>query len=194
MFLNFSELSKKPSTWEKKYVFCSVADIVCKRGDVPFFGVDVPKTPMFPIQSGSWSQSHCFLQCGHPTEGEVQTMAFHWCWMQIHIVCWERGLTKPVVGGLQLDKWTGGCGAAFIENWMLLPVYLSSFFSGTSLRPQHLAHLGIPWVSLLVILFTCSLVSCLSFYVVYINGKYHNIWVYWFFFAHLDMLPDNNNK
>lgn len=71
-----------------------------------FVGVDVPETLELPLLSGSWSHSPCFLHCGHPTAWEVQTMAFHCCWMQIDIVCWEQGLNLFVVGVLLLDKWT----------------------------------------------------------------------------------------
>lgn len=38
-----------------------------------------------------------FLRRDHPTAGEVQTMAFHSCWMQIRMICWMRDLNVFVV-------------------------------------------------------------------------------------------------
>lgn len=86
-------------------VFCSPADMLL-MGEFhsAFVGVDVPETLKLPLLSGSWSP--CFLQCGHPTAREVQTMAFHCCWMQIDIVCREPGLNLFVVCVPLPDKWT----------------------------------------------------------------------------------------
>lgn len=123
-FVNVNFLFKPvQKTFSWKYVFCSATDILWMGGSSAFVGVDVPETLKLPLPSGSWSQSHCFLQCGHPTGGEVQTMAFHCRWMQIDIVCWEQGLNLFVVGVMLLDKWTmrwrrpySRCGASLLKN------------------------------------------------------------------------------
>lgn len=70
-------------------IFCSVADMVL-MGEFhsAFVSADVPETLKLPLLSGSWSQSPRFLSFGYPAPWEVQTMAFHCCWMQTDIVCW----------------------------------------------------------------------------------------------------------
>lgn len=114
-------------------LFCCGYSVDGGKFHSAFVGVDVPETLKLPLPSGSWSQSHCFLQCGHPTGGEVQTMAFHCCWMQIDIVCWEQGLNLFVVGVLLLDKWTlrwrrpySRCGTSLLKNEY---IYSASYLS-----------------------------------------------------------------
>lgn len=118
---------------------------------------------MLPLQSGSWSQSHCFLQCGHPTEGEVQTMAFHWCWMQIGIICQEWGVVKLY---FKMER-APSCLSELIFQWHLA----KSCSIWSIIESLQFVY----WF----LVFTCSLaLICLFMWYLY------SIWCMWYIISH----------